>query len=63
MLLWFVGGFGLWIVWCFYAVSDLTPWVMRHLTIWVGTAAWVLCMLPPLVVATVMFVRVSKAEQ
>ncbi len=53
----------LWIAWCVFAVLDVVPMVLRHLTIYNQLAAWVLCTAPLFVAAGVLLMRISKEEQ
>ncbi len=53
----------LWIAWCIFAVSVVVPLVERHVTVYYGLAAWVLCVLPMVAVGTFAFLRLSAEEE
>jgi hypothetical protein len=40
-----IGGV-LWVAWCFLVVTAVMPALLRKLTVWPGTTAYVLCLLP-----------------
>ena len=52
----------LWILWCFYAITELTPRVEMHWTFYRWLTSWVLCLLPPFAVAGVLVFRIRRAK-
>ena len=48
----------LWIAWCILVITTLVPAILLHITIWDWLMAWVLCILPVLVLAIIAALRV-----
>lgn len=52
----------LWVGWCFLVVTTIMPAVLRKLTIYPGTSAYVLCIAPAILIAVLVISRVSGEE-
>ncbi len=52
----------LWVIWCFFAVDTLVPIVVRHYTFWHWLVAWILCLLPLVIVATAVVFGIKKKK-
>lgn len=52
----------LWILWCFYSVTELTPRVEMHWTFYRWLTSWILCMLPPSAIAAVLVFRIKRGK-
>lgn len=50
----------LWIIWCFFVINEVTPWVELHLNMWYWLASWILCLLPLFILGIVLVFRVKK---
>jgi hypothetical protein len=50
-----------WIFWCFVVVLSLVPMIRRHITMWPWFMAYLLCLLPVLVLAITFSVRAGRA--
>lgn len=52
----------LWILWCFYAITELTPRVQMHWTFYPWLTSWVLCLLPPSALAAALVFRIKHGK-
>lgn len=52
----------LWILWCFFVIEAVTPWVELHLDMWRWLASWILCLIPLFVLGVVLTVRAKKSR-
>ena len=52
-----IGSFLLWALWGVFVVLALVPFILRHLTIWPGTLAWALTILPVGIALAIFLVR------
>ena len=51
----------LWIGWCILVITRLVPIIVTRITMWEWLMAWVLCILPVIILAIVATLRI-KAE-
>ncbi len=52
----------LWAGWCYLVVIVMVPAILRKLTIYPGTTAWVLCVAPLTLAAILLIMRLNKDE-
>ncbi len=48
----------IWIAWCVLVITTLVPAIQIYVTMWGWLLAWVLCMLPVIILAIVATIRV-----
>jgi hypothetical protein len=52
-----------WIAWCFLVVTAVVPAVLRKLTVYPGTTAWVLCVAPVIFGAVIVISRLPDEDR
>ena len=53
----------LWIAWCVLVITELVPRIRRHLTMWNWFMAWVLCLVPVVLVAAIVLLRLRNQPE
>ena len=44
-------------MWGVFAINTVVPWILRHVVFWQWLVAYVVCLLPALIVAAIILIR------
>jgi hypothetical protein len=60
LILTLIAALVLWIPWCILVIEEIVPHLRRHITIWPWFMAYTLCLLPVVLAALMIVIRLNR---